>query len=934
MKKGKVISAAFIVFCLVALGLWMLYSGKTFLQGDSIFLNEHLKNEYVIHSNLTAPLRSVERETLAAGWQRYATLGGVVVWRTFSNSMIISNSSEPDAHLFQDDVELKREQNVFRSDIQPDKWSFHENQIFITTSAIQDPAKAHYFLTYKTSPSPAFYTVSGEKLKNGQKWKDSNGKFTIYPLDHSLFIHNIRPLSPKIVIKKNGKPLPTSDWEWLTDSDIVLYRATPVWIFRIFGWASNFKKQLYLKGGLITFRIQARGEMAGSDFPLLGIYVDEKKVGTIEVKDKEITSYETDTVVQEGLHRIKLIFENDYFNPEKKEDRNIDISEISIEHKSAVLIRKSPRKWMASYTIDYATSNSDTYAYYRNFLNEKKANNQWIRSIETKISLADESRNSIVLAAGDQVAFPILLPAKPVLKFGYGIQHSKGNCRARIVVKLHRMFHFPITISLVELNDESDWNQKTVDLSRFSGKHVKLSFAVVPVDPIQSCPFLAFVSNPMIVSEESAQQFPQFVFLLSFDALRADHLGIYGHDRPISPNIDAFARDAVVFENAMTAATWTLPSFTSLFTSLYPDFHGVRKANQVLTSSIVTFPELLQRRGFLTAGFVDSPLLNPVYGLAHGFASYNYRLSPIEERCIPSLKWVEPPGTSSRFLFVHLISPHTPYTAPEQYLQRLVPDYKSRINMIDVQRLMSPTRGCTKISMEELDDLQLLYDSEVLQLDDIFQRYIRRMKDLGIYDDALIILMSDHGDEFMEHGNLFHAMNIFQETARVPLIMKFPKRFSNFRGVKIATPVHLIDVMPTILDFLKIQPPTGIQGLSLLELLSGNKKRFEERSIFTQNDGGILAIRHGYYKYIYTDQSAVRFNCRPMKTEELYDLQTDPGETTDLIGSRDDLVSFFRNQKRIYETQAAKFRNSRKSAQTIDLDQNVNEQIRALGYIQ
>ncbi len=140
-------------------------------------------------------------------------------------------------------------------------------------------------------------------------------------------------------------------------------------------------------------------------------------------------------------------------------------------------------------------------------------------------------------------------------------------------------------------------------------------------------PFLIFLSNPTLVSESSEAQPVRFVFLLSFDALRADHLGTYGYQRPTSPNIDAFARDSVLFENASTAATWTLPSFGSVFTSLYPSFHDAKDYTKPLSRSLRTLPELIDNKGYSTAAFVHNPLLHPIYGFAKGFDSYNYHIS-------------------------------------------------------------------------------------------------------------------------------------------------------------------------------------------------------------------------------------------------------------------------------------------------------------------
>ncbi len=397
--------------------------------------------------------------------------------------------------------------------------------------------------------------------------------------------------------------------------------------------------------------------MAGKEFPRLGLYVDQKKLAEVEVRSEEKAAYSVDVPIVDGIHGIHLIFENDFFDPMTKEERNVEITKVSIHNRPAVLIKEPLRTSSHfQYTIDYWT-HSVANAYYRDFVEERKRNNEWVHSVATGVALTDDLRRSLVLASADKINFPVHVPASGSLEFGYGFNIYQNEHSARIVVKLHRALHLPVTLFSEDLQNPNQWKQTKIELKRYSGQNIRRRFEAIPSNP-GSGPFLIFVSNPTVVSENQAT--PKLILLISFDALRADHLGIYGYQRVTSPHINAFAAESVLFENASTAATWTLPSFASLFTSMYPSFHNVKQIDEGLSPSVTTFPQLLHRSGYLTAGFIDNPLLHPLYGFAKGFDSYNHHISGMEERVQASVDWLSISKMKKKFLFVHLISPHSP----------------------------------------------------------------------------------------------------------------------------------------------------------------------------------------------------------------------------------------------------------------------------------
>ena len=871
-----------------------------------------------------------------------ARFGSVVVWRTFTDSIIAGGENENAPRLFFHLTPLTFRADLFRTDVAAERWDFFGNQVFLTLDADHDPNNAQYFLTYQTFPDSRIQRIVNEPLIKGQSYGFANRlmpKSVLFPLLHPLMIRETNTVPPSIVVRRNGKPLGDREWKWYPESEIVLYRATAFGVIRLFRPASVFESEQFLKGGLVSFRIKARAEMAGNEFPRVGVNLDGRKIGEVTVTGAEDRFYHLDSILREGRHQFKLTFENDFYDVVTHTDRNVDISEVSVHYRSAILIKKAGTARTDAYTVDYSTSLPSLYEEFQPVLAARLPLNGIPEPPAGRITMQEDLRSSLILSPSDQLNFPILVPPHAVLKFGFGFLTAQlqKTCDCTVEITAHRALHFPANVFSARPMSPEVWTEASVDLSKYAGERIVLDFRLRPKSNEASVLSLAFISNPIVASADSKRESFHHIVFISFDALRADHLKVYGYDRATSPNIDRFANDAVVFDQALTAATWTLPSFNSSFTSLNAAYHNVKEINQFLGPSRRTLTQILKSRGYLTAAFIDTPFLFPVYKLDRGFDFYDYRISEIQKRPASSMRWLNSFSAEKQFFFVHLISPHSPWEAPPGVVRRVTGDRMPQIDVTTQQRMLSPEQQCDKLSAAQLEDLKSLYDGEILELDAIFGHYIDRMKQLGLYDDALIIFTADHGEEFQEHGALLHGRAGFQETARVPLIVKFPKDFARLNGVRIGTPVQLIDLMPTILDALKIEIPPGIQGKSLLPLLiHGSNRKFPERSLFIENSKGILGILHGRYKYIYADIPSVRQTCHPLKPEELYDLVEDPGETRDIARERPELLPFFRKERDVFlEKAALSIRAApRQNSSTIDLDAGVREQIRALGYIQ
>jgi choline-sulfatase len=355
------------------------------------------------------------------------------------------------------------------------------------------------------------------------------------------------------------------------------------------------------------------------------------------------------------------------------------------------------------------------------------------------------------------------------------------------------------------------------------------------------------------------------VILVSIDTLRADHLSAYGYTKIRTPNIDAFAEGGTLFTAIDSQIPLTLPSHTSLFTSTYPFANGVEENGERVPSGLVTLASTLRAHGYQTAAFVGSILLHRRLGLDQGFDSYDspFQLSPGAERAAgqnpyalrvrrdgalvlrAARQWLATHRGQNVFAFVHLFDLHTPY---------------------------SVAGGQGALSHPGLPQIAG-YDAELAYIDQLLGRFRQALVDGGWWDRSLVVVLSDHGESLGEHGESSHGYFIYQSTLWVPLMFHWP-RASHPYPARIGRPGGLIDVAPTILDFLGIPRPPSFAGENLLVESSAHPV-FSE-SVYTRDAfrwAPLGSLRDGPYQWIDAPKP------------ELYDLRNDPAEQRNLIAA-------------------------------------------------
>lgn len=436
------------------------------------------------------------------------------------------------------------------------------------------------------------------------------------------------------------------------------------------------------------------------------------------------------------------------------------------------------------------------------------------------------------------------------------------------------------------------------------------------------------------------------VLLVSIDSLRADHLHCYGYPRETSPRMDGLAEEGVRCEIAVAPTSWTLPTHVTLLTALPPEIHGVNHNNTRLKSEAVTLAEVLWQQGYSTAGFVSGPYLAASYGFAQGFDHYDdYSLvkhsNLLSHRGVssPGLyrvvrrwleRWDEAGSARPFFIFLHMWDVHYDYTPPPPYDTMFDPGYEGTVT---AENFELGFQVHPDMDPGDLEHIIALYDGEIRFTDHYLGRVFDRLEQLGVYDDTIVVVTSDHGDEFFEHGNKGHDKTLYDESLLVPLIFRFPQEIPP--GKVVREQVRIRDIAPTILSLAEIKAPaefgSSLPGGTYAErdlgpvLAEEATSALVSRTAFGDLRGALASLRTESYKLI-------RDLHEPAKVE-LYDLEADPGEQRDLLrrGVPPPAEGVALAQE--LEAWRQECQRSEKFSSEFVLSEEQIEQLRSLGYI-
>lgn len=414
---------------------------------------------------------------------------------------------------------------------------------------------------------------------------------------------------------------------------------------------------------------------------------------------------------------------------------------------------------------------------------------------------------------------------------------------------------------------------------------------------ITSACLLALAGAPCFAGNDSGEQNNYNVVLILMETLRPDHLGCYGYKRGTSPNIDKLAAESAVFENAFAQSSQSLISAASIFTGLYPPAHGVVNVNTRLSPDIATLAGELQKHGYLTAAFTGGFFLNRSFGLNSGFGQYDDSkdFGTLADVVPGALKWLRQNKEKKFFLLVHSYDAHAPYRAPKEFLDKFTADYAGPLSGLPLDYYLADRikqdwlyedfrlkKKVAALGPKDIDHIVSRYDGAVLYADSRAGELLAGLDELGLKDRTLVLFAASAGEALMEHGTIISSFHggLFEEGIHVPLIVRAP----GVPASRVKTEAQLVDILPTVLDLLRLSVPETAQGLSLKSVLEPGGKPARERLVYSQtlsHETGEprIGARKYPWKLLLTDGK-----------KELYNLADDPKERKDLSAARPDML--------------------------------------------
>jgi arylsulfatase A-like enzyme len=380
---------------------------------------------------------------------------------------------------------------------------------------------------------------------------------------------------------------------------------------------------------------------------------------------------------------------------------------------------------------------------------------------------------------------------------------------------------------------------------------------------------VAVSAAALLLACEPERVRPNILFI-TIDTLRADHLGAYGYTRPTSPRLDEFARSAIVFEQAHSSASWTLPSLTSLMTSLYSSTHGCWKIDSRLDPSFHTLAELLRNDGYDTAMVASHTFLSGRYGLQKGFTHVDSQILQVDaiasitspDITAKGVEWLREKAAVRDgipwLLWLHYFDPH------DTYLPH--PGFSEKFG-----------------TKEEID----LYDGEIAFTDHYVGVVLDELARLELADDTIVVVVADHGEEFLDHGNMRHGNTLYEEVVRVPFMMRIP----GFHPWRVEPVVASVDLMPTLLELTGTAIDHPIEGKSLLALMRGEREAPREAvsEVRWHDNQDMKSLRSGSWKYIDHRLGA-------QKLDLLFSIPTDPLEEQDISSAEASALNGMRDE--------------------------------------
>jgi arylsulfatase A-like enzyme len=548
------------------------------------------------------------------------------------------------------------------------------------------------------------------------------------------------------------------------------------------------------------------------------------------------------------------------------------------------------------------------------------------------------------------------IPPGATMEFAVGLNnpgHDRQSTRCALAscteAKCEPLFN--VDLDPDDSGSDVPWQEVRIDLAAHSGESVQFEFSCAGEEregPPRSFPLWA---HPTIFEPKTAPAVDQIaskgsaqnVILVSLDTLSARHLDLYGYPLPTAPKMRArFESRGAVFEHCMAAATATAPSHMTMMTGLDPMQHEMTGGMGPASLGSITLAETLRAAGITTAAFTEDGWVSIEHGFGRGFDRFLEDRSPdmfapvgrIESTFGRAATWLEQNRDKAFFLFLHTFEVHDPYHPPAAYRREF---------LTEGQNLDDP-------DLSDIVRERISYDQEIRYADDQLEDLLRKVEDLGLADSTLVVVTSDHGEAFGEHGSIRHGNFMHEEVLHVPLVMAGP---GVRRGLRVRDVVGHIDLMPTILDAMGVPAPHDLlRGSSLRPYLANGtptRRERSQRALYGESWGAFaLGVDHQPVPFA-PPAFTVRLGPRKLTSYrhgdslryEAFDLEHDPREERNLYPTSAATFAHLRSLLDSYPGYSARVReklqstvpsDARPSLVTLSPDQD--EKLRALGYLQ
>ena len=465
-------------------------------------------------------------------------------------------------------------------------------------------------------------------------------------------------------------------------------------------------------------------------------------------------------------------------------------------------------------------------------------------------------------------------------------------------------------------------------------------------------------------SDYAAKRNAPNIFFFLVDTFRFERLHCFGNPRELSNTLDAMFSESVNFTRAYSQSSWTKPSVASLFTGLYPHQHGALKFDSGLSRELVTYTEVFREYGYDTAAFSANIIVSPHTGMDHGFEYFHYNygqymfkrtvygayisvlLKSVSKHAVSDRrgaseeaksvferveKWIAGHGENPFMAYIHLMDLHGPYAPPKKYVDMFLADdapsadfkelKEELLKYADNESFFRP-EAHIKMSDPRLVALRDLYDAQIAYLDDQFEMIFEKMKRKGLFENSIIVIAGDHGEDFGDHGHVLHGNHVYNTLIRVPFMIRFP---NNEYAKEIEAPISLFDAFPTIAEYIDMPVPKGLEAVSRLEEVVTGK-------------GSVSGPVHSHYrKKISLKETVLNSkwklirsrNIIPNRTMyELFDMERDFYEDENLSDKNDEIV-----KKMVAELDEIKKKKKHAKPVRVDMNSEMKEKLRQLGYV-